>query len=66
MAVLHKALVPNHRACHTSDGTPKKRYANWLTANEVALTLEARDGEPMAAYRCPLCGGWHVGHVRYA
>ncbi len=60
------ALVPSFRSCHTADGTPKKRYANWLVAREVALLMEERFGEPMVGYACPVCQRWHVGHVRAA
>ena len=46
----------HHRQC-----AGKVRYQR-RKALEVALKLEKRDGQGMAAYECPYCSHWHVGH----
>jgi hypothetical protein len=41
--------------------TRKRRYGRTL-ARTLAERLRAR-GQRVSPYRCPLCAGWHVGHV---
>jgi hypothetical protein len=35
-------------------------------AKVAAARLSKRCGRPMAHYRCPNCGGYHVGSIRKA
>ena len=49
----------NDRRAYACDG--KRREPNKLAARLAA----ERVGDPdLSAYRCPHCGGWHVGHNR--
>lgn len=48
------------RKCHRLDGTPKVRYTEGQ-ARRRAATITAQDGEPMRAYKCPVCSAFHVG-----
>ena len=42
----------------------KKRFGSYKLAAEVAkLSLRRREGARRESYRCPSCGGWHVGSV---
>ena len=58
---------PSHRplaldASHwRADGQPKVRYA---TRHEALIAAEERakeTGTVLSVYRCPYCGGWHMG-----
>lgn len=43
--------------------TGKQSYS--LTrARQLARAVSRRHDEPMQAYHCPFCHGWHVGHPR--
>ncbi len=33
-------------------------------ARELARKVSQRHDEPMQAYHCPFCHGWHVGRAR--
>jgi hypothetical protein len=43
--------------------TGKRAYPTEAEAQAAARRIEQRDGRPVEAYRCRLCGkGFHVGH----
>jgi hypothetical protein len=42
----------------------KHRFTSYREADKVAARMRRRDDEPMVAYGCRFCGGWHVGHER--
>lgn len=48
---------------HTNaDGKPKARMTRKHA--EAAAAERSRHGEPMNAYHCSFCGGWHIAHDR--
>lgn len=54
------------RQHHTATGKPKARM-RCREARTAAAHLNAQpetrpDGRKWAAYRCPTCGCWHIGH----
>lgn len=49
------------RYCHTAGGSPKVTHATVARARRSAEEF----GDPtLSVYRCPTCGGWHIGHER--
>jgi hypothetical protein len=46
------------RDCYRADGMHKHRYHPKRAAKLAARQL----GPGYRVYRCPFCGGWHVGH----
>lgn len=42
----------------------KQHFSSYRDAAKVADRMRRRDDEPMVAYGCRYCGGWHVGHDR--
>jgi hypothetical protein len=52
--------VSSGHADHCSTG--KHRYATKDHAKRVAKRLRGRGR--MGAYRCQVCGWWHIGHLR--
>lgn len=44
----------------------RKRYLNQAEAEQMAYLARQRGGRDskMAAYACPFCGKWHIGHRR--
>lgn len=45
----------------------KEAHLNAVAANRVIKSLRKRHGgnaKNMQAYRCPVCGNWHVGHAK--
>lgn len=58
----HTTPIPFSRDCHNANGAPKRKYANSYAADRIAHKIEEEQCHPMHAYRCPLCGCWHVGH----
>lgn len=53
----------DERGDRSCDG--KRRYATKGGAREVVIRIarQQRD-ESIVAYRCRICGFWHVGHCR--
>jgi hypothetical protein len=45
--------------------TGKQAYSI-VRARELARAVSRRHDEPMQAYHCVFCHGWHVGHPRQA
>lgn len=39
----------------------KTRFPSEAEANRFALQVRLEHGNDLAAYRCELCGGWHLG-----
>lgn len=39
----------------------KHRFTDPALARRVASRTSHTHSEPMSAYRCRLCGGWHIG-----
>jgi hypothetical protein len=46
-----------------SDGQPKVRFATESEANKAAFGYRLEHGTDLLAYRCEICGGWHLGTV---
>lgn len=44
-----------------ADGGAKTRFPSETEANRFALQVRLEHGHDLAAYRCELCGGWHLG-----
>ena len=44
----------------------KRRYANWVIAEEWAEAASNRTGELIIAYKCYDCGRYHIGHADLA
>jgi hypothetical protein len=40
----------------------KKRYDHESHAKLVAANARYRTHDVIAAYKCPYCSGWHIGH----
>jgi predicted RNA-binding Zn-ribbon protein involved in translation (DUF1610 family) len=40
----------------------KKRYEHEAHARIVACQARYRTHDAIAAYKCPHCSGWHIGH----
>lgn len=54
------------RSCHRADGTPKVAYWRKDHAKRALRQFE-REGwlrGELHAYRCPVCGFFHLGRVR--
>jgi hypothetical protein len=49
--------LPHWRA----DGQPKTRFGSEQEANRAAFSSRLDHGVDLAAYRCDMCGGWHLG-----
>lgn len=49
------------RSHFRADGAPKTRFGSEADANRFALQVRLEHGTDLAAYRCELCGGWHLG-----
>ena len=62
-----KASEPIRR----DDGCFKIRYTSRKIANGAARVSRAKRPQPraddwtLAAYKCKVCGAWHIGHNRY-
>lgn len=41
----------------------KARHGNRADARTEARKAKGRCGDLMESYRCPHCGGWHIGHA---
>ncbi|MEA1967095.1 MAG: hypothetical protein U9N77_02605, partial [Thermodesulfobacteriota bacterium] len=39
---------------------------NKKQAKKIAVKMTKRKGEPFNAYRCEICGAWHIGHEKTA
>jgi len=39
----------------------KFRFTSFKAAEKVARLQSSRRDKPVSQYRCPKCGGWHVG-----
>jgi hypothetical protein len=50
--------LPHWRA----DGQPKTRYGSEQEANRAAFGYRLEHGVDLAAYKCEICGGWHLGN----
>lgn len=44
-----------------ADGGAKTRFPSEAEANRFALQVRLEHGHDLGAYRCELCGGWHLG-----
>ena len=49
--------LPHWRA----DGQPKARFGSEQEANRAAFSARLDHGAELTAYRCDICGGWHLG-----
>lgn len=47
---------------HTPTCRRKIRYGKRTTARDAAARTSKRIGQPVVAYKCDFCGGYHVGH----
>ncbi|HLI74584.1 MAG TPA: hypothetical protein VKU86_11955 [Acidimicrobiales bacterium] len=60
--VRHRDEPRRTRLSHwRSDGGVKTRYRSEDEANRAAFAYRLEHGTDLAAYRCPICGGWHLG-----
>ena len=41
----------------------KAQYESYGEAMAIVNDLPARKGRALHAYRCPICGNWHVGNT---
>lgn len=55
---------PRPRQCFTAGGYPKLRYQDRHQAKVAARALVSKGREGLQAYRCPICGWFHVGNER--
>jgi protein-disulfide isomerase len=53
--------VFHNRAHLTNDGNPKVRYNTKASADRAAKSMSHKQGVAFANYRCPWCGGYHIG-----
>jgi hypothetical protein len=66
---LHRALADavdpetdtSARKCVNTDGSTKARF---LTRSEAKRRAKGHPDKGMLAYRCPICGHFHIGHRR--
>lgn len=48
-----------HRYC-----LDKRQYRTKGQARAACAAMETRYGHKFKIYRCPHCGGWHIGHKK--
>ena len=58
---LRPADTPEQEALRVEECARKRRYATMASAELVRWKIPQIEGTH--AYRCPWCGGWHVGHI---
>ena len=46
-----------------ADGQPKARFVSEDEANRAAFSARLDHGSDLSAYRCEMCGGWHLGNA---
>ena len=54
---------PCLRSCNTKDGKPKVNYENLYDANKVACKMAQKYKTAFRVYKCPVCGGIHIGKI---
>lgn len=55
---------PRPRQCFTAGGYPKLRFDDRHQAKVAARSLARKGLEGLQAYKCPVCGYFHVGNER--
>lgn len=52
------------RSCHGKIAHPSKRAASGVIRDMLRVEGAIRPGYELQAYKCKLCGRWHVGNSR--
>jgi len=52
------------REHYNADHSPKMQYKTYKSARGVARHMFHKTGEILEPYQCPICGCWHLGHVK--
>lgn len=54
--------MASKRRIRNHDCTRKTRYGTIAEAASAAWRARVKTGDCIREYRCPHCGGWHIGH----
>ena len=55
---------PCCRSCNTKDGKPKEKYESSQAAHKVACKMARKYKATFRAYKCPVCGAFHIGKIK--